>query len=145
MALFLSWHSALVLFSICVLVSFLFNWPISFLVSLFHLVALLYFVFFGSVLVLVCVCVCVCSFVFVSVYFYLSPFSFTMCLGFIFSFFVFLCICFCVFLNLLYYHDKELVGSWFGNQKLGLSLWGGSTKSRTLDHQRFLAPENINQ
>ena len=145
MALFLSWHSALVLFSICVLVSFLFNWPISFLVSLFHLVAVLYFVFFGSVLVLVCVCVCVCSFVFVSVYFYLSPFSFTMCLGFIFSFFVFLCICFCVFLNLLYYHDKELVGSWFGNQKLGLSLWGGSTKSRTLDHQRFLAPENINQ
>ena len=144
MALFLSWHSALVLFSICVLVSFLFNWPISFLVSLFHLVALLYFVSFGSVLVLVCVCVCVplSLFLFISIcLLFLLPCAWVS----FFLFLFFLCICFCVFLNLLYYHDKELVGSWFGNQKLGLSLWGGSTESRTLDHQRFLAPENINQ
>ena len=93
MALFLSWHSALVLFSICVLVSFLFNWPISFLVSLFHLVAVLYFVFFGSVLVLVCVCVCVCVplslFLFISIcLLFLLPCAWV-------SFFLFLF--FCVF------------------------------------------------
>ena len=84
----------MVLFSICVLVSFLFNWPISFLVSLFHLVALLYFVFFGSVLVLVCACVCVCVcvplslFLFISIWFlFLLPCAW-----------VSFCVCVCVYL-----------------------------------------------
>lgn len=126
MALFLSWHSALALFSICILVGFLFNWPVSFLLSLFHLVALLYFVFFGSVLVLLCVY----SFVFVSACFYLADFSFTIYLGFIFSFLSLCVFAFLYFSNPLYCHHKQLVGSRFGYQKSGLSLWGESTKSR---------------
>lgn len=48
--------------------------------------------------------------------FCLSNFAFTICLEFIFCFF---------FLNPLYCHDKRLMGSWFTNQKLGLSLWVG--------------------
>ena len=56
----------------------------------------------------------VCSFVFVSAcLILLLPFVWS-------SFFV----CF-FFLNPLYCHDKRLMGSWFTNQKLGLSLWVG--------------------
>lgn len=49
-------------------------------------------------------CFCLC----------LSNFAFTFCLEFFF---------FILFLNPLYCHDKWLTGSWFTNQKLGLSLW----------------------
>ena len=57
---------------------------------------------------------CVC--VFFCFCFCLSNFAFTICLEFIFCVF---------FLNPLYCHDKRLMGSWFTNQKLGLSLWVG--------------------
>ena len=119
-ALFLSWLSSLVLFC---LVSVVFNLLVSLMVSFAHRVTLLYFVFFGLFWFCVCVFLCFC--------YYLSDFEFTICLGFFF-----VCVCF----NPLYCHNKQLVGSWFLDERLGLSLWVGSTESRTLDGQRTPDP-----
>ena len=96
--------------------------------------------------------------------FYLSNFHFTIFLELVFFsfscvfFFFFVCVCVLCFLfffffnfcmpvcfNTLYWHIKHLVGFWFPEQKLGLSFWGGSTESRTLDCQRILTQGNINQ
>ena len=91
-------------------------------------------------------CVCVCF----SFYFSLFHFSFTIYLGFylflhLFSFIKTKVLCFCLchlswvlfvyFLSWLFFHCTVwLAGSWFPNQGLGLSLWSGSAKARTLDH-----------
>ena len=103
-------------------------------------------------------CICVFSFIFVSIcLIFILPFFWSLCF-FLFLFFFFLCVCvFCVFcsffkifcmpvcFNNLYWHMKHLVEFWFPEQKLGLSFWGGSTESRTLDCQRIPTQGKINQ
>ena len=60
-------------------------------------------------------------------------------LGFVclFGLFSFL---FSFFLSFFSEHTVRFVGSWFPSQGLGLGLHCGSTKSRTLDHQRIPRP-----
>ena len=120
LALLLRWHSALVLVSICVLSVF-------FLIGQFHF-RLLFFIWllsctlvslvqFWFLCVPVCVPLSLCLFVPVCLIFLLP------CAWVSFFLFLFFCVfAFFVFLNPLHYHDKELVGSWFGYQKSGLSL-----------------------
>ena len=62
--------------------------------------------------------------------YYLPDFVTAICLGFIFGF-SFLDICF----NLKC-HNKPLVESLFLTRDQALSLWTGSTDSKTLDYQR---------
>ena len=81
-------------FLVCVLVSFVFNWPALFLVLFAHQVTFLCFVFFELFWLSVCVYVCVffCFF-----FFFWSDFTFTACLGFVFCvslYFLFLCVSF---------------------------------------------------
>ena len=63
--------------------------------------------------------------------YYLPDFVIAICLGFICGF-SFLDICF----NLTSCHNKPLVESSFLNRDQALSLWSGSTDSKTLDNQR---------
>ena len=63
--------------------------------------------------------------------YYLPDFVTAICLGFIFGF-SFLDICF----NLTWCHNKPLVESLFLTRDQTLSLWSGSTDSKTLDYQR---------
>ena len=89
----------------------------------------MYLAFFALFWFLVCVhvCVFVCYFVFVSV-------CLILLLSFVcFSFFCFLVVFFgFVFLNPFYCHDTWLVRSWFPEEEMDLSLWGGSIESRAL-------------
>ena len=62
--------------------------------------------------------------------YYVPGFVTAICLGFIFVF-SFLVICF----NLTKCHNKPLVESSFLNRDQALSLWSGSTGSKTPDHQ----------
>ena len=63
--------------------------------------------------------------------YYVPGFVTAICLGFIFVF-SFLVICF----NLTKCHNKPLVGFSFLTTDQALSLWNGSTDSKTLDYQR---------
>ena len=63
--------------------------------------------------------------------YYLPDFVTVICLGFIFGF-LFLDNCF----NLTQCHNKPLVESSFLTRDKALSLWSGSTDSKTLDFQR---------
>ena len=63
--------------------------------------------------------------------YYLSDFVTAICLGFIFGFSV-LDICF----NLTLCHNKSFVESLFLTRDQAMSLWSGSTDSKTLDYKR---------
>ena len=91
-------------FLLCVLVGFIFNWLISFLVCFVHWVTPLYFAFFGMFWFHSSLCVCVWPFVL----FLFVCFCFSHLSGFYFIFFNFF-----FFLNPLQIHDKWLGASWF--------------------------------
>ena len=74
---------------LCVLVSFVFNWLISFLVSFACWVNLLYFILLGC-FGFVYVCICVCIFHYFC--YYLLDCVFAIRLGFIFCFLFFCCL-----------------------------------------------------
>ena len=63
--------------------------------------------------------------------YYLPDFVTAICLGFIFGFSV-LDICF----NLTLCHNKSFVESLFLTRDQAMSLWSGSTDSKTLDYKR---------
>ena len=67
--------------------------------------------------------------------YYLPDFVTAICMGFIFDF-SFLGIC----VNLTYCHNKPPVESLFLAKDQALSLWCGSTVSKTLDYQRTANP-----
>ena len=72
-----------------------------------------------------------CSFVFVSA-----------CLILLLPF-VWISAFFFFFLSSLYCHDKRLMGSWFTNQKLGLSLWVGVLSPGHWTTRVLLTPSSI--
>lgn len=62
-----SWHTTLVLFSVYALISFVFNWLVSFLPSFARLVNLFYFLFLGDCFGVFYVCIYIYSIIFVSI------------------------------------------------------------------------------
>ena len=90
---------------------------------------LLYFILVGLFWLCLWVYMYMCIFHYFN--YYLPDFVSAICLGFIFGFW-FLGICF----NLTECHNKPPVKSSFLTRDQALSLWSGSTDSKTLDYQR---------
>ena len=90
----------------------------------------IYCVFLGLFSLCSWVCMYMCIFHYVN--YYLPDFVTAICLGFIFGF-SFLDICF----THPWCHKKPLVKSLFLTRDQTLSLWSGSTDSKTLDYQRI--------
>ena len=122
----------------CILVSLVFNWGISFLVSFVCQVNLLHFIVVGLFLFCLWMCVCVrvslCVFLYCS--YYLPVFVIATCLGygFCFLFLVFASIPF----NAITSHLWTLHSS---ARDQFLSPWSGSANSKTKDHQRTPNPK----